>query len=260
MLNTLFKKLLPVAAVGLGLAVSGCDGVNISINDTDGVPLSELHMSGDAPTKIVMAGPDSVVVTEGKTLSIDVEGDDDVVESMRFTLEDGTLGIMREKNSWSGKGTATVRVTMPLPEEVTIAGSGTADIPGLAKDAEITIAGSGKANVAKIDADRLEITIAGSGDLTAAGSAKRLDLTIAGSGNGAMDDLEVGDAEISIAGSGKAAFASDGKVEASVVGSGNVTVYGSADCEISAVGSGKLNCKPAKTDTTTKSKAKKNSK
>lgn len=244
MLNTLFKKLLPVAAIGLGLAASGCDGVNISINETEGVPLAELDMSGEAPTGIVLAGPDTVVVTEGSKLAIDVEGDDAAVEAMRFTLEDGALGIMREKNGWSNKGTATVRVTMPLPKEITIAGSGTAEIPGLAKAAEITIAGSGKARVANVDADRLEVTIAGSGDLAAAGSATKLELSIAGSGNGAMADLKVGDAEVSIAGSGKAEFASDGKVDASVVGSGDVTVYGSAECEISAVGSGTLTCKP----------------
>ena len=248
MLDTLIRKILPIAVIGLSLAVSGCDGINVNIGDSDGVPLAELDTSGDAPTGIVLARPDKVVVTEGDRLSIDVEGDSEIVDAMRFSLDGGTLGIMRENGNWSDKGTATVRVTMPLPEEITIAGSGTAEVPGLARDAEITIAGSGKATIANIQSDSLEVTIAGSGDLVASGATDSFELDIAGSGNGALDDLRVGTAEISIAGSGKAAFASDGKVKANVVGSGTVTVYGSADCEISAVGSGKLNCRPSRAD------------
>src|SRR3546814_5182568 len=59
------------------------------------------------PTSLAMMGPDTVIISEGGTLAIEVEGDDDVVESLRFNLEDGTLGIMREHESWKKNGTAT---------------------------------------------------------------------------------------------------------------------------------------------------------
>ena len=106
MFDTFFKKLLPVAAIGLGLTVSGCDGMNIRIGDKDGVPLADLDMSGDAPKGVVLAGPDTLVVTEGAKLDIKVEGDQAAVDALRFNLEEGTLGIMREKNSWKDGGTA----------------------------------------------------------------------------------------------------------------------------------------------------------
>ena len=54
MLNRLIKKLLPIAA--MGLAVTGCDGMDISISGSEGVPLAELDTSGPAPTGIVIAG------------------------------------------------------------------------------------------------------------------------------------------------------------------------------------------------------------
>ena len=125
MLNRFFRRMAPVAAIALGATVAGCDRMDIKINgvDMDGVPLSELDMSGDPPTTIALLGPDSVVITEGESFSIEVEGDDKAVDAMRFTLEDGTLGVTRDSEVWD-RGTATALVTMPAPEELVMAGSG----------------------------------------------------------------------------------------------------------------------------------------
>lgn len=245
MLDRLFRKLLPIAAMGLGLAATGCDGMDISLTGSEGVPLADLDTSGPAPTGIVLAGADTVVVTEGESLSINVEGDQEIVDSMRFTLEDATLGIMREQSTWKRDGTAIVRVTMPLPDKVVVAGSGKVELPGLGENAEVTIAGSGSALAGNIAVDSLDVTIAGSGDFEAAGMARKLDLTIAGSGAARMAGLKVETAEISVAGSGDAQFASDGTVEANVAGSGDITVTGSATCTIKSMGSGSLTCKAA---------------
>src|SRR3546814_1011583 len=68
--------------------------------------------------------------------SSDVCSSDLVVESLRFNLEDGTLGIMREHESWKTNGTATIRVTMPAPQELAMAGSGRIETPAMANRAE----------------------------------------------------------------------------------------------------------------------------
>ncbi|TMM48182.1 head GIN domain-containing protein [Qipengyuania marisflavi] len=251
MLKTLFKAIGPVAALAAGVMVAGCDNMNIQIGDSDGVPLAELDMSGPAPTKLVLAGPDTVIVTDGAELDINVSGDDDAVEAMRFSLDDGTLAIMREKGDWKNRAQATVRVTMPAAESVTLAGSGTIEAASLSGDADITIAGSGTMRAAKVDAKDLAVTIAGSGSLEASGKARALELTIAGSGEADMADLKADMAEVTIAGSGDASFASDGDVDASIMGSGSVTVIGRANCTVSSMGSGSLNCRSG---TTTKAK------
>ena len=69
MLTSLLKKLAPVAAIIAASASAGCDGLDISIGDDDGVPLAELDMGGDPPTGIVLASPDTVIVTEGSEAS-----------------------------------------------------------------------------------------------------------------------------------------------------------------------------------------------
>lgn len=231
------------AAMAFALAAAACgSNLNVTVGEGDGVPLSELDTGGTAPTRLVLASPDNVVVTEGSTLGIKVSGDQGAIDALRFNLENGRLGIMREKRS-TAKGKATIAVTMPPAHEFVLAGSGDITASSMADDAEINIAGSGRITVAAVKATSLNVNVMGSGTLAASGSAKQLDFNLAGSGRLAARYLAVEQAKIAIAGSGGGEFSSDGKVTANVAGSGEVTVYGRADCSISAVGSGKLHCR-----------------
>lgn len=238
-MSDLNKKLLaPIAA--LGLALTGCNDMSIRIDGEDGVPLSELDMSGGAPTGVALLGPDTVIVTQGDTLDIKVEGE--AAEAVRFTLSDNTLGVMREDEMWNGDGKATIRVTMPAPKDLNMAGSGRIEAPTLADRADINIAGSGSVVIATLATNRLDVAMAGSGSVKASGTVERLDIAVLGSGQTDLSGLEADNAEVSIAGSGDVMLASNGRVEANIAGSGDVTVTGSASCELNSVGSGKLRC------------------
>lgn len=231
-----------IAAVALALAVSACgSNMHISLGDDDGVPLADLDMSGDAPTKLALASPDKVVVVEGDRLDIKVSGDPQAIEALRFQIEDGRLGIMRESDS-KAEGKATVAVTMPKAHEFDLLGSGNIEAPSMIDKATVNIAGSGNVAVANVAAQRLNVNVMGSGTLSAAGTAERLDFNVAGSGKLAARGLKVERAEVNIAGSGGGEFASDGRVRANVAGSGDVTVHGRADCKITSLGSGRLRC------------------
>ena len=232
-----------LAVAAAATLLSACNADMDFNTSSSGVPLSELDYQGAKPTEIALAGPDRVIVTSGDSLTINVEGDAEVTKDLRFDLDGDSLEIGREGN-WRKSGVATIRITMPTPTEVTLAGSGTIEIDqlGTGGDAEVSIAGSGESKIAKVDAAELEVNVAGSGSLKAAGRAKTLELSIAGSGDLDLRQLDVGDADISIAGSGDAVFASNGKVEASIMGSGKVEVIGNATCTVSAMGSGELKC------------------
>lgn len=242
MFHKFFKQVAPVAAIALSAALAGCGEVDIDINGESGVPLAKLDMSGDAPTELVLAGPDKVVVSAGEKLDIDVSGDAKAVELVRFTLKDGTLGVLREKGSWKDTGYAVIRVTMPAPKSITIAGSGSVESASMADDADINIVGSGSLSVSELKAAKADVTVAGSGSVTASGSADRLDLNIVGSGNADFEGVQVESADVTVAGSGDATFASDGKIEATILGAGTVRVIGRATCEVNSMGSGKVIC------------------
>lgn len=243
MQNRFFKAAGSIAVIALAVTAAGCS-MDMDIGSSDGVPLAELDQSGDAPTELALASGDTVIITTGETLSIDVEGDAEDVAKMRFSLEGGMLGIARESGNWSGGTATTVRVTMPAPTEIDMAGSGNITSDALAAAAEINIAGSGDVEVSGIDSQRLEVSIAGSGGFAGTGETDVLEVALMGSGSANMPALKADNADISIAGSGSANFASDGTVEASIAGSGSVNVTGNASCNLNAMGSGSLNCKP----------------
>ncbi len=241
-IGKIFGKAAPLVALAAAAGLAGCDNMNVEF-ESDGVPLAELDMSGDAPTDVVLVAPDTVLISNGEAFTIDVEGSTEAAERMRFALEDDTLVIHREDGDWgSNDGQATVNITMPPPGSLVMAGSGTMRTDAMADSAQIVIAGSGALAATGIDAESMEVTIAGSGSVEASGRTGRLELDVAGSGNAQMAALQVDNAEVSIAGSGDAEFASDGRVDANIVGSGNVRVRGSADCESNSVGSGELVC------------------
>ena len=242
MFHNIIRRAAPVAIIAMSAALAGCYDVNINIDGEEGVPLAELDMSGDAPTEFVLASPDKVVLTSGDSLSIDVAGDDEAIDLLRFTNEGGTLAILRKNGKWSDNGTAIVTVTMPAPNSITIAGSGSVEAENVASEADLTIAGSGSLSVANVDATKVDATIAGAGSLSAAGKTEELDLNVLGSGSGDLAGLSVDSADVTVAGSGDARFASDGEVSASIMGSGTVTVTGSATCEVDSMGSGELKC------------------
>lgn len=260
MIDKFLRVLAPVAAIAitgaLAGSVSGCKG-NFSINGLDGgVPLDELDMSGDAPDSVTLAAPVQLVLKTGKDLKISTKGDDDVIERLRFSLNDGMLAVGMDDGNWSSDGKTTVNVTMPAPSTITVAGSGSVKAAAMAKTAELNIMASGSTDIAKIAADTLDVNIMGSGSVTGAGKADTLELNIMGSGGAEMPDLTTDKAEVTVAGSGSTAFASDGKVKANIMGSGNVRVIGRADCTVSSMGSGSLKCEAGATqEKTTKKKA-----
>ena len=245
--KSILRGVAPLAALAFAAAASGgCDNMHVAINGEEGKPLSELDLSGAAPTEVALMGPDTVRIAEGPKLAIAVEGDPEVAERMRFTLKDGTLGILRKKGDWSSRETVTVNVTMPAPRKLMMAGSGRILAPGLAGDeGRVTIAGSGMVETARVDTQNLRVDIAGSGTYQAAGAARELRLSIAGSGDARLEALKVDEARVDIAGSGDSTFASDGSVRANIMGSGEVRVIGRATCKVHSVGSGRLICEPA---------------
>jgi len=244
MIDRLVQKAAPVTALALGASLSGCAYVADWNYEVSGVPLNELEISGSAPTEIALAGPDKVIITEGETLEITLDGDAEAGEALRFDLDSNSLTIARDSSVFDGSGTAIVRITMPAPKEVTVAGSGTIEAATIAETAELTVGGSGNMVIDTIAARSLEIAIGGSGEIKGSGTAERLEIAIGGSGEVDLSDLKAERAEVSIGGSGDVAFASDGEVEANIGGSGDVVVTGDAKCTLNSMGSGTLTCNP----------------
>ncbi len=134
------RSAAPIAALVLSTTVSGCYFTGDWDEEVSGVPLAELDMSGDAPDTIRLRGPDKVVISEGDTLTITLDGNEDAGEALRFDRDDNRLSIARDKDVYDGSRTATVLISMPAPSNLEIAGSGNIEAATMASEAEIEIA------------------------------------------------------------------------------------------------------------------------
>jgi hypothetical protein len=244
----ILKAVGPVVALAIAGSLAGCGEGDVRLNGKEGVPLSELDLSGEAPSEVILLGPDKVDIRDGEKLAIEVDGSVAAKERMRFVLNDGSLGILRDKSHWNDGGAATVIVTMPAPAKLTLAGSGQMSAASVSDRPEINVLGSGTLDLPSVAAVKMEVNVAGSGTLTAAGSADSLELNVMGSGTASLAALKVAKANVNVAGSGNATFASDGDVNANIMGSGNVTVKGRARCKVKTMGSGSLVCEDGAED------------
>ena len=227
-LDELFKNLGYLAAT---IGAQARDGA------FHGVRLEELDLTGPAPDQVSLVGPARLELSEGEVFRVDVEGDP-AGERVLFSLDEGRLGV------GGGDIETVVRIALPAPRKLTLAGSGRMTAAKLAADGKVAIAGSGKLEVASVEGGRLKVSIAGSGRLAIDGRADELELSIAGSGSCDGEGLVVQKAAVHIAGSGDAIFTCNGEVAAHLMGSGNVIVRGSARCSVHSMGSGTVTCEP----------------
>ena len=244
MIKRIAKRAAPIAALAIGAGLSGCAYTG-SWDTVEGVAFKDFTPSGTAPNAIGLAGPDEIVITQSDTFEITLDGDSRAGEALRFDRTGEQLNIARDSNVYNGGKTAIVRIAMPAPSELELAGSGKINSATMAPNAEVEIAGSGQIHIDELAAQEFEVEMAGSGKLRAAGAVERLSIEIAGSASVDMAGVMADNVDIDIAGSGEVDLASNGVVNADIAGSGEVTVTGSATCTVDAAGSGTLDCRPA---------------
>ncbi len=102
--------------------------------------------------------------------------------------------------------------------------------------------GSNSLTVDNYNQDTLELSVAGSGDADLNGTARSLTLSIAGSGDVDAEGLVLADAKVSIAGSGEAKVGPTQSADIHIAGSGDVELTSRpASLKSSVAGSGSVN-------------------
>lgn len=190
-----------------------------------------LVWSGSEQLKIDV--PAEVVYTQGATPSVTVNGpkaltDRVRLESGRLYLADGP-DVEKVVQFRFGPGHIEAHASDELKIVITA--------PSV-KDFEIS--GSGDLRVSAYDQPSIDLSISGSGSAEVTGKAKALKLDITGAGEADLSGLSVEDADVSISGSGDATIAPTGKVKVDVSGSGNVDLQtrpAQLDTRISGAGS-----------------------
>jgi cytoskeletal protein CcmA (bactofilin family) len=182
-----------------------------------------------------------VVVTQGSTQKIIIEGQQNIIDNIKRDVHHGHWNIEFDKNVKDAEP-VKVTITVPTLDEVGLSGSGsimsTNRFSGL-NDLELSVSGSGDLQFS-FEAKNTELNLSGSGEATVDGVTGELEINISGSGNVTAKDLVASDCEIAISGSGDAAVNVNGDLKTAISGSGDVTYKGNASVNASISGSGSV--------------------
>ena len=140
-------------------------------------------------TGIALRNSSTVLVSQGKTTSVQVKADDELLPLLETVVDNGRLEIRwrRGESVEYGRknlGAVTITVVMPQLTTLSVAGSGDIEVSAFSTPKlGVSVAGSGSARLKDLATESLNVSVAGSGDVQGSGQAASLGINIAGSGD-----------------------------------------------------------------------------
>lgn len=197
-------------------------------------------------TAISSSGSWDVMLAYGEPGTIQVEGDENLLEYIETRVENGKL-IIRSQNSLNlrSKNKITVYVSLTRLTAVNLSGSG--DILGEGKFSNegtttYKVSGSGSIRLAMHQVGKADLSVSGSGNIRLSGSAGSVNIRVSGSGNADCAELICDNASAQVSGSGNIKVNVNNTLDAHISGSGNISFRGAAsDVRKRISGSGRVN-------------------
>jgi hypothetical protein len=198
----------------------------ISVESFDGFSLA---ISGD------------VYLRQGDQQEVVVKAQQNLIDNMKFKVENGQLRITYDRPVWKSKG-IRIYMTTPNLDRISVSGSGNVTSDGTFRnlgDLALSVSGSGNLKF-ECEAQAVKGKISGSGNVMIKGSGSELDCQISGSGNVNAGDFAVKSATVKISGSGNATVNASEDLEAQVSGSGDIRYKGKPSLKSKTSGSGNV--------------------
>lgn len=170
-----------------------------------------------------------LVITQGNSNSLVLEGDAEDLENIETYVKDGKLKIRTESNSWFGNDMDKVKiyVTVVKFRGASVSGSGyltnSNNLKG--EDLSLSVSGSGKIEL-YVESKTLDTHISGSGRIILEGKTDAMELHISGSGGINAIELGANRIDAHISGSGSAKVNVKEEIDAHISGSGSIRYQG----------------------------------
>ena len=194
-------------------------------------------------TSIKLDYPAQVTVTQGESVSVKVEADDNLLPGLQTRVRNDTLEIFyRVEDGEYVNATRAVKITIVVKDlkDVDFSSAGDLTVNGLDVDSlEISISGAGSLEVNDLTANKFGVDQSGAGSMTVSGKADDFTLNISGFGSFNGKDLQTNTASVNLSGAGSATIWVEDELDANVSGVGSVNYYGSPSVSknVSGVGS-----------------------
>ncbi len=219
-------------------------GVNGSVRGS-GAVVSETRQVADFNT-IDINYPAEITVQQGKSNSVTIEAEDNLLPQLATRVSGNTLHIENSQRDWTKRvnPTKTVKIAMTVKtlQEVDLPSAATLRVGQMQTDQlQISISGAGSITLSDLTAGDLTINLSGAGSITASGTVDTLQVRISGLGSFMGSDLASQTARINISGAGSATTWVKKDLNAQISGTGSVKYYGSPSVTRQVSGLGSVN-------------------
>ncbi len=184
-----------------------------------------------------------VQLLQGPQESFKIEGDDNLIQFIETSVENGVL-IIRAKTNQALPNTKPPRflITVQTLKRIEIPASGIVNAPDPLQidELSIDIDGEGMVNLNQLSGRKVETSITGTGVVTLRGVLEEDTIQISGSGSYHSAQLTTQQTRVDFSGSGEAYVAPKTLLQVKINGDGIVYYYGSPKIEQEIQGGGKL--------------------
>ncbi len=196
-------------------------------------------------TSVTLNYPADMVITQGPTETLTIEGEDNVLQELSTDVTNGVLYIGVSPLDTMGSAilpTRTVRITLTVKDltDLNVPSAGTTHLTGLnTKGLDVSISGAGSVTIDNLVAQSLASHLSGAGSIDANGSATDVNVSISGLGSFNGSGLRSDTASATISGAGSATLWVVKQLNAAISGLGSVNYYGQPTVtqQVSGVGS-----------------------
>lgn len=212
------KRKSAIVLLSAILALSSCTKERIQGNGS--ITTETRNVSGF--TAILASGSTNVFVTQGSSFKVEVKGYSNLLPHYKTELVNNTLHLGYQSGVNVKNDNTEVYITMPVLNDVNIAGSG-----------DFKASGSFSGNTS------FKLNTSGSGDIQITeGSTQNFYSNIAGSGNIYALGMVAENAETISSGSGNTEITANNQLKVTISGSGNVYYLGNPAITANISGSG----------------------
>lgn len=221
----MLRKLHQVGQLGLIASIfcltSGCDIVLRDSIRGSGVLLTEQRSVADFQ-ELSVGGAVKVQAYCGEDASLELSGDDNILEHVVTEVKDGTLHIHMESGSYSLKEPLLATITCKSMTRVDVSGASTVNVEG-------------------ISADEFDVEMSGASRVTLEGKTDKLTLNASGASKFYSDDLTCREVDFDISGTSNANVYASESVRGGASGASQLRYAGNpSETEVSSSGASKV--------------------
>jgi phage shock protein PspC (stress-responsive transcriptional regulator) len=179
--------------------------------------------------KIDIGGAYAILIRQGAEFNVSADGEEEDVDDVRVTVEDGTLRVKRNGDfsllNFDDNKRIGLIITMPSIERLDLSGVNKTRVTGFKNlpKLDVGISGASKTEI-DVETARLVVGVTGASKVTLKGSASLAKIDLSGACKLDATQINIQDAEVDASGASKATFARIPNIKKSTSGASKIEV------------------------------------